>query len=178
MASSVMMQDRRRERALIVERDPVVGLADFQAAVVVRADAGRQRGIDDVVDALDDAGAHLVDALFVEADDERRDRAIVGDQIAANEIVFRARRLMSAGSLRFQSIQQRPDIEAVVGNGVDNRGGRQAGDALDRVDALDVAGHVLDEPQRLAREESSRPKSALSATISDRVPPNSSRKRS
>ena len=62
-------QDRRRELALVVERDAVVGLADLEAAVVVGADARRQLRIDDVVDLLDDAAADVVDAVLVEADD-------------------------------------------------------------------------------------------------------------
>ncbi len=77
MASNGDEQDWRREPALIVERDPVVGLADLEAAVVVGAHARRQLGIDDVVNLLDDAAADFVDAILVEADDDRRRRSIL-----------------------------------------------------------------------------------------------------
>ena len=71
---------------------------------------------------------------------------------------------------------RRPDIQA-VGHGIDHRGGGQALDPLDRVDALDVAGDALDVGERRLGEERLG-EGASSATIRLRVPPNSARKRS
>ena len=154
MARSVTSRIGGVKRPLIVERDPVVGFADFQAAVVVRAHAGRQLGIDDVVDALDDAGADGVDAVLVEADDERRDGAILGNEIAANEIVFEgaasdvSRVLACQSSSSSSGRTSRPPS----GNGVDDRGGRQAVDPLHGFDALDVAGDVSAMNRSVSRE--------------------------
>ena len=36
-----------------------------------------QLGIDDVVDALNDTASHLIDAVLIEADDDRRHRGIL-----------------------------------------------------------------------------------------------------
>ena len=58
-------QDRRRELLLVVERDSVVGFADLQAAVVVRADAAWQCGVDDLMDRPNHTGAHFVNPVFV-----------------------------------------------------------------------------------------------------------------
>ena len=43
------------------------------------------------MDLLDDAGADVVDAILVEADNDRGDRRVFGDEVAANEIVLGAR---------------------------------------------------------------------------------------
>ena len=116
MASNREEQDRRRELALVVERDAVVGLADLEAAVVVGAHARRQLGIDDVVNLLDDAGADLVDAILVEADDDRRRRAILGDEVAADQVVLEGAAPDVSRIARGEVLEQRPDFEpAFVG---------------------------------------------------------------
>ncbi len=104
-------QDWRREPALIVERDAVVGLADLEAAVVVGAHAGRQLGIDDVVNLLDDAGADFVDAILVEADDDGRRRSILGHEIAADQVVGEGAAPDVSGIARGEVLEQRPDFQ-------------------------------------------------------------------
>ena len=151
-------QDRRRELPLIVERDAVVGLADLEAAVVVGAHAGGQLRIDDVVDLLDDACANLVDAILVEADDDRRRRAILRDEVAADEIVLE-RAAPDVGRIaRREILEQGTNLEAALVRvlalqRLDDGGGRQAVDLLNGVDALDVAGDRLDRLERVAGEQ-------------------------
>ena len=158
--------DRRGECPLIVEGDAVVGFADLQAAVVVGAHTLRQRRIHDVVDLLDDAGPNGVDPILVEADNQRRDPRIVGDEVAADQIVLDGtppQRVRAAGA---REIDQRPHLETVR-NGVDDRRGGQAVHPLDRVHPLDVPGNLLDGAQRSAREQPLG-ESASSAMISVR----------
>ena len=148
-------QDRRGELALVVERDAIVGLADLEAAVVVGADASGQPWIDDVVDLLDDAGADLVDAVLVEADDDRRRRAIFRDEVTADEVVLESAAPDVGRVAGGEAVEQWTDLEtAILGiaalQRLDDRGGGQAVDSLNGVDALDVAGDRLDRLQRVA----------------------------
>ena len=151
-------QDRRRELALVVERDAVVGLADLEAAVVVRAHARGQLRIDDVVDLLDDAGADLVDAVLVEAHDDRRRPAILRDEIAADEVVLERAAPDVGGIARGDVLEERTDLEPafvwrLARDRVDDGGGGEAVDVLDGVDPFDVAGDRGDRLEGRAREQ-------------------------
>ncbi len=152
-------QDRWGELALVVERDAIVGLADLEAAVVVGADPSGQPWIDDVVDLLDDAGADLVDAILVEADDDRRRRAIFRDEVTANEVVLESAAADVSRVAGGEAVEQWTDVEtAILGiaalQRLDDRRRGQAVDSLNGVDALDVAGDRLDRLQRVAGKQS------------------------
>ena len=110
------------------------------------------------MDLLDDAGADLVDAILVEADDDRRRRTVLRDEVAANQIVLERAAPDVGGIARRQILEQGTDLEAAfVGvlalQRLDDGGRREAVDLLDGVDALDVAGDRRDRLEGRAGEQ-------------------------
>ena len=59
--------------SVLRDGDAVVGLADFQAAVVVRLEARRLVVLDDRADVRQHLAANFVDPILVEGDDDGRD---------------------------------------------------------------------------------------------------------
>ena len=148
--------DRRRESPLVIERDTVVGLADLEAAVVVGGHAAWKLRVDDFVNLLDDAGTDAVDAALVEGHNQRRHRRIVGHQVAADEIVTECPLTNVSGARSLVVVEELPNVKTTVACRFDNRRRGQAGDAVHRVDALDISRHVLDEGERGWREQAIR----------------------
>ncbi len=154
---------RRDELRLVFEGDAVVRLADLETAVVVGAEIGRQRGRDDVPDLLDHLAARVVDSPLVEEDDQRRDRAVLGDEIAAQQVVCDRARADVRGRLRVEIVDQPANVELDVADGagavgrsgraVDDRGGREAGHAVDEAHALDAARRLFQKREALAAEQ-------------------------
>ena len=135
-------QDRRGERDGVGDGDPVVGLADLEAAVVVRAQTGWQMPIDGGADALDGAGAFGVDAILVEVDHDRQDRGVAGDQIAAQEGVGERGLHHGRGVDGAGARDQRPHLDpgVLAAGRLDGVGAGQAVGAHHEGHALDVAG--------------------------------------
>ena len=110
------------------------------------------------MDLLNDPGSDIVDAILVEADDDRRRRAVFRDKVSPDEIVVERASPDVSRIARGEFVEQGPHFEApLVGVLVLQRlhdgGGGEAVDPLDRVDALDVAADGLDRLERLPREQ-------------------------
>ena len=124
-------QDRRRELALVVEGDAVVGLADLEAAVVVRPDPGGSRGstmswirwMTPARTASMRSSSKLTTSAVTVASSETRSPRISSSSSAR-------RRGTASGPLVAGDVDQPPHVEA-VGHGVDDRwrsrGCRRAG---------------------------------------------------
>ena len=66
------------------------------------------------MDLLDDAAAHVVDAVLVEADDDGGDGAVFRDEIAAKQVVLEGAAADIVRRLRWQVLEQRPDVEPAL----------------------------------------------------------------
>ncbi len=135
------------------------------------------------MDLLDDAGADLVDAVLVEAHDDRRRRPVLRDEIAADEVVLE-RAAPDVGRIaRGDVLEERPDLEAALVW----RSWLFIASTMVAVARLLTCWTVSTRSMSpviaaivssVARENSRSAESALSAMMSARVPPNSLRNRS
>ena len=155
-------EDRRRQLLCVLEGDAVVGLADLEAAVVVHGHAGGQPRVDELVDAIDDAGANGIDPVLVEADQDAGDHPVLGHEIAAQQEVVEcelADAFSAAGPI--DVVEERLDLDAAVASGILGQAAndvcrREALDALDGLYSLDVAGDLANELEPFPREQSIR----------------------
>ena len=155
-------QDRRCEVSQIRLRDLVVGLADLEAAVVVRLHAVREPRVDQAVNAIDDVAAHVVDAVLVEGDDEGRDGPVFRDEITAEQPVREHAFAHSRRRLLIDDIvEERLNLDATVvirsdRQAGDDIGGGEAMHTIDGVHACDVVRDPTDELEALRREQPRR----------------------
>ena len=66
------------------------------------------------MDLLNDAAAHFVDPLLVEADHDRSHAPVVGDKVPFQQIVAQGKIANIFRTLRVGVLEQRPHIEAAV----------------------------------------------------------------
>ena len=85
-SAPTVRQDRRRQVSQIRLRDLVVGLADLEAAAV-RLHALREPRVDQAMNPVDHILAHVVYAVFVERDDDRRDCSVLRNDISPKQPV-------------------------------------------------------------------------------------------
>ena len=155
-------QNRRREHRRVRQRDAIVGLADLEAAVVVRLHPAWEPGIDHLVNRVDHCTTVIVDPVLVERNHDRRHGAVLGQEITAKQVVVQDLASELCWDARLPRVPQEGayfDAATVVRlarrrrHGSHGVGSRQAVHPLHKRDALDILGNGTDELQRLWGEE-------------------------
>ncbi len=129
---SVQHQNRRRELRLVVERDPVVGLADLEAAVEVGAEVRRQLRRDDR------AGCAAMTAARTSSTRRSSKKTTIAATVPSSDT--RSPRSSSSSSARCADVGRRPGLEIL-----DRAGGRRA---RRRRPATPAAGRRRPSPSR------------------------------